>query len=71
MLKRANRDLLIADLQRQLDDMTLFLEEERLNHKDTRKKVEIKCWLSNTNDIYHHEANLSLSLSVFFEVAIL
>ena len=33
------RDILIANLQQQLDDMTLFLEEERLNHKDTKKKV--------------------------------
>ncbi|KAI0227708.1 hypothetical protein LSAT2_021809 [Lamellibrachia satsuma] len=31
------RDGLIAQLQEQIDDLTVYLEEERLNHKETRK----------------------------------
>ena len=37
------RDGLIAQLQEQIDDLTVYLEEERLNHKETRKLVCIAC----------------------------
>ena len=33
------RDSLLDQLQQQIDDLALFLEEERLNHRDTRRKV--------------------------------
>lgn len=33
------RDAFIAHLQQQIDDLTLYLEEERLNHKDTKRKA--------------------------------
>ncbi|CAD5119072.1 DgyrCDS7717 [Dimorphilus gyrociliatus] len=33
------RDSLIADLQQQVNDLTLALEEERLNHKQTKDKA--------------------------------
>ena len=33
------RDGLIAQLQEQIDDLTVSLEEERLNHKETRRLV--------------------------------
>ncbi|KAK3787808.1 hypothetical protein RRG08_038512 [Elysia crispata] len=34
------RDNLIAQLQQQISDLTLYLEEERLNHKQTKQKAE-------------------------------
>ena len=33
------REALIGQLQQQVSDLTLFLEEERLNHKATKDKV--------------------------------
>ena len=33
------RDSLIRQLQQQIDDLTVFLEEERLNHRETRRKA--------------------------------
>ncbi len=36
------RDALIVQLQQQVADLTLFLEEERLNHKATKEKVSHK-----------------------------
>ncbi|XP_033629333.1 leucine-rich repeat and coiled-coil domain-containing protein 1-like isoform X2 [Asterias rubens] len=35
------REALIAQLQQQVSDLTLFLEEERLNHKATKDKLAI------------------------------
>lgn len=34
------RDSLIAQLQQQISDLTLYLEEERLNHRQTKQKAE-------------------------------
>ena len=34
-----SRDNLISQLQERISDLTLFLEEERLNHKQTKQKV--------------------------------
>ncbi|GFO32485.1 Amyotrophic lateral sclerosis 2 chromosomal region candidate gene 12 protein [Plakobranchus ocellatus] len=34
------RDNLIAQLQQQISDLTLYLEEERLNHRQTKQKAE-------------------------------
>ncbi|XP_067686442.1 flagellum-associated coiled-coil domain-containing protein 1-like isoform X2 [Haliotis asinina] len=34
------RDTLIAQLQQQISDLTLYLEEERLNHKQTKHRAE-------------------------------
>ncbi|CAH1790187.1 unnamed protein product [Owenia fusiformis] len=34
------RESLIAQLQEQINDLTLYLEEEKLNHKDTRRRME-------------------------------
>ena len=33
------RDLVIAELQKQIDDLTLLLEEDRLNHRTSMRKV--------------------------------
>lgn len=33
------RDSLVEELQKQISDLTLYLEEERLNHKQTKQKV--------------------------------
>ena len=33
------RDIVIQQLHQQIDDLTLILEEERLNHKMNMKKV--------------------------------
>ena len=38
---RVYREALIAQLQQQVSDLTLFLEEERLNHKATKDKVSV------------------------------
>lgn len=35
-----DRDSLVAQLQQQISDLTLYLEEERLNHKQTKQKAE-------------------------------
>ncbi len=32
----------MGELQTQIEDLTLFLEEERLNHKESKRKV-ISC----------------------------
>ena len=34
------RDTLISQLQQQISDLTLYLEEERLNHRQTKAKVQ-------------------------------
>ncbi|XP_071150658.1 flagellum-associated coiled-coil domain-containing protein 1-like isoform X2 [Mytilus edulis] len=34
------RDSLISQLQQQISDLTLYLEEERLNHKQTKQRAE-------------------------------
>ena len=34
-----HRDSLISQLQQQIDDLTLFLEEERLNHRETKRRA--------------------------------
>lgn len=39
MLFVSSSGQLIAELQQQIDDLTLHLEEERLNHKETKRKV--------------------------------
>ncbi|XP_025076661.1 centrosomal protein of 164 kDa-like isoform X2 [Pomacea canaliculata] len=36
----SDRDALTAQLQQQISDLTLFLEEERLNHRQTKQKAE-------------------------------
>ncbi|KAL5008256.1 hypothetical protein ScPMuIL_013837 [Solemya velum] len=36
----SERDALIARLQQQISDLSLFLEEERLNHRHTKQKFE-------------------------------
>ena len=38
-LRGCCRDGLIAQLQEQIDDLTVSLEEERLNHRETRRLV--------------------------------
>ena len=38
------RDALIVQLQQQVADLTLFLEEERLNHKATKEKVDLQIY---------------------------
>ena len=35
------REQLITTLKEQVSDLSLYLEEERLNHKDTKRKVII------------------------------
>ena len=35
------RDGLIAELQQQVSDLQLYLEEERLNHRQTKQHVNI------------------------------
>ena len=34
-------EALIAQLQEQINDLTVFLEEERLNHRDTIRRVSV------------------------------
>ncbi|XP_076446046.1 uncharacterized protein LOC143283687 isoform X2 [Babylonia areolata] len=36
----SERDSLIAQLQQQISDLTLYLEEERLNHRQTKQRAE-------------------------------
>lgn len=34
-----NRDTMIQQLQEQISDLSLYLEEERVNHRQTKQKV--------------------------------
>ncbi|KAK6165261.1 hypothetical protein SNE40_022219 [Patella caerulea] len=55
------RDSLIAQLQEQVNDLTLYLEEERLNHRQTKQKAEelLKDKLEDlTNQHKHHIRDL-------------
>ncbi|XP_071942311.1 uncharacterized protein [Antedon mediterranea] len=55
-----NRDSLIFQLQNQVTDLTLYLEEERMNHKNTRDKaaVNLKAKLMDLEERYKDEINV-------------
>lgn len=40
------RDNLIAMLQQQIDDLSLAVEEEKLNHKDSKRLASISSLIS-------------------------
>ncbi|XP_071942313.1 uncharacterized protein [Antedon mediterranea] len=54
------RDSLIFQLQNQVTDLTLYLEEERMNHKNTRDKaaVNLKAKLMDLEERYKDEINV-------------
>ncbi|XP_069107703.1 flagellum-associated coiled-coil domain-containing protein 1-like isoform X2 [Argopecten irradians] len=58
--KQANneRDSLIGQLQQQISDLTLYLEEERLNHRQSKQKAEdfLKDKMEEMNN--HHKDNI-------------
>ncbi|XP_055870554.1 flagellum-associated coiled-coil domain-containing protein 1-like isoform X2 [Biomphalaria glabrata] len=51
------RDSLIGQLQQQISDLTLYLEEERLNHKQTKQKAEefLKDRLEQVNSLHQEQ----------------
>lgn len=44
------REQLITTLKEQVSDLSLYLEEERMNHKDTKRRVRSE---RMHNNVYH------------------
>lgn len=45
-----NRDTIIQQLQQQISDLSLYLEEERVNHRQTKQKVHfVQCLIRATD----------------------
>ncbi|XP_033101825.1 WEB family protein At4g27595, chloroplastic-like isoform X2 [Anneissia japonica] len=57
------RDSLIFQLQNQVTDLTLYLEEERMNHKNTREKAaaNLKLKLKHLEERYKEEIDVLVS----------